>query len=70
MATSLFARRVCASAAMVAALTGATYAAGPKTFTAATQADFLKGDLTNLSVDARGQLSLGDRKSTRLNSSH
>ena len=31
----------------------------PKFFQAATQADFLKGDVDNLSIDARGQLSLG-----------
>ena len=37
-------------------------ASSPKFFVAATQADFLKGDLENLSVDARGQLlvRLGD----------
>ncbi len=34
-------------------------ASSPKFFVAATQADFLKGDLENLSVDSRGQLTLG-----------
>ena len=31
----------------------------PKFFQAATQADFLKGEVENLSIDARGQLTLG-----------
>jgi len=35
------------------------YASSPKFFQAATQADFLKGDVENLSIDTRGQLVLG-----------
>ncbi len=35
------------------------YASSPKFFQAATQADFLKGEVENLSIDARGQLVLG-----------
>ena len=34
-------------------------ASSPKFFQAATQADFLKGDVENLSIDGRGQLTLG-----------
>ncbi len=34
-------------------------ASSPKFFQAATQADFLKGDVENLSVDSRGELALG-----------
>src|SRR5499433_3586212 len=34
-------------------------ASSPKFFQAATQADFLKGDVDNLSIDGRGQLVLG-----------
>ncbi len=34
-------------------------ASSPKFFTAATQADFLKGDVENLSIDSHGQLTLG-----------
>lgn len=35
------------------------WASSPKFFTAATQADFLKGDVDNLSIDTHGQLMLG-----------
>src|SRR6476469_11265894 len=34
-------------------------ASTPKFFQAATQADFLKGEVENLSIDGRGQLVLG-----------
>jgi hypothetical protein len=34
-------------------------ASSPKFFTATTQADFLKGDVENLSIDSHGQLTLG-----------
>src|SRR5262245_65185498 len=34
-------------------------ASSPKFFQAATQADFLKGEVENLSIDGRGQLVLG-----------
>jgi sugar lactone lactonase YvrE len=43
---------------VVAAIAGA-HASSPKFFQAATQADFLKGDVENLSIDSRGQLLLG-----------
>lgn len=59
MVISSLARRTAAAAALVACLGGALYASSPKFFVAATQADFLKGDIENLSVDARGQLTLG-----------
>jgi sugar lactone lactonase YvrE len=41
------------------ALSTSLTASSPKLFQAATQADFLKGDVENLSIDARGQLVLG-----------
>jgi sugar lactone lactonase YvrE len=59
MATSSFARRALIAAAIVACAGGSLVASSPKFFVAATQADFLKGDIENLSVDARGQLTLG-----------
>jgi len=59
MATSSFARRALVAAALLACGAGTLRAAAPRFFTAATQADFLKGELENLSVDARGQLTLG-----------
>src|SRR6185503_14945385 len=37
----------------------ALHASNPKFFQAATQADFLRGDVENLSLDAHGQLTLG-----------
>src|SRR5882672_10899005 len=37
----------------------AVHASSPKFFQAATQTDFLKGEVENLSIDARGQLVLG-----------
>jgi hypothetical protein len=44
----------------VAALTALTlHASSSKFFQTATQADFLKGEVENLSIDARGQLTLG-----------
>ena len=59
MAPSSFARRALVAAALFACAGGALRAAAPKFFSATTQADFLNGDLENLSVDARGQLTLG-----------
>ncbi len=46
---------------LAALLTAAAtlHASSPKFFQAATQADFLKGDVENLSIDSRGQLLLG-----------
>ena len=49
-----------AAAALTAAAAVITaQASSPKFFQAATQADFLKGDVDNLSIDGRGQLLLG-----------
>lgn len=48
-----------AAAGAFAAVTVAIEASSPKFFQAATQADFLKGDVESLSIDARGQLVLG-----------
>jgi sugar lactone lactonase YvrE len=59
MVTGSFARRALVAAALLACAGAALRASTPKFFVAATQADFLKGDLENLSVDARGQLTLG-----------
>src|SRR5207247_3404631 len=43
----------------VCGLGGVLSASTPKFFLAATQADFLKGDVENLSIDITGQLTLG-----------
>ena len=43
---------------VIVAIAGAE-ASSPKFFTAATQSDFLKGEVENLSIDSRGQLLLG-----------
>ena len=52
--------RTLLAGALLAALPAvAAHASSPKFFTAATQADFLKGEVENLSIDARGQLLLG-----------
>lgn len=48
-----------AAAALVLASATALSASSAKFFVAATQADFLKGDVENLSIDNRGQLLLG-----------
>jgi hypothetical protein len=54
------ARRAGATAAVVALATVVSLSASsPKFFQAATQTEFLKGDVQNLSVDNRGRLSLG-----------
>src|SRR4029079_5498392 len=45
--------------AIVFCASAVTRASSPKFFQAATQADFLKGDVENLSIDGRGQLTLG-----------
>src|SRR3989475_13241249 len=54
-------RSICALAAsLTIALTLTPIAASsPKFFQAATQNDFLKGDVENLSIDNHGQLTLG-----------
>lgn len=46
-------------AALVVSISIPIHASTPKFFQAATQAEFLKGDVENLSVDSRGQLVLG-----------
>src|SRR5439155_6732603 len=51
--------RAFVAAAIVALATAGVHASQPKFFQAATQADFLKGDVDNLSVDAHGRLVLG-----------
>jgi len=51
--------RALAAAAALALATGEARASQPKFFQAATQADFLKGDVDNLSIDAHGRLVLG-----------
>jgi len=52
--------RIVLAGALFAALVAAPlHASSPKFFQAATQADFLKGEVENLSIDARGQLVLG-----------
>jgi hypothetical protein len=50
-------RIICAVSVALAA--GTVRASSSKFFQTATQADFLKGEVENLSVDARGQLTLG-----------
>ncbi|HKB12165.1 MAG TPA: hypothetical protein VKD69_16000 [Vicinamibacterales bacterium] len=51
--------RALAAAAVAAALVLPLQASSPKFFQAATQSEFLKGDVENLSIDANGQLTLG-----------
>jgi SMP-30/Gluconolactonase/LRE-like region len=52
--------RIVLAAAVLAALAAPlVHASSPKFFQAATQADFLKGEVENLSIDGRGQLMLG-----------
>ena len=51
--------KLAAIAAIAAALCAPLSASSPRFFQAATQADFLKADLSNLSIDSRGQLFLG-----------
>ncbi len=47
------------AAALVVALASPMAGSSPRFFQAATQADFLRADLSNLSIDNRGQLLLG-----------
>jgi len=51
--------RLLLTTAIVAVALIPVYASSPKFFQAATQSDFLKGDVDNLSIDAHGQLTLG-----------
>jgi hypothetical protein len=51
--------RLLAATAAIVCVGAGLKASSPKFFQAATQADFLKGDVENLSIDGRGQLVLG-----------
>jgi WD40 repeat protein len=51
--------RTLLTTAVVAAALIPLHASSPKFFQAATQADFLRGDVENLSIDNHGQLTLG-----------
>jgi hypothetical protein len=58
--SSLAGLKACIPSVAVIALFAVTaYASSPKFFTATTQADFLKGDVDNLSIDSHGDLMLG-----------
>ena len=46
-------------AVLVALAALSLQASSPKFFQSATQGDFLKGDVENLSIDSHGQLTLG-----------
>src|SRR5215475_15413019 len=59
MSTATLVRRHLVVAALLVCASTMTSASSPKFFQAATQADFLKGDVENLSIDGRGQLVLG-----------
>jgi SMP-30/Gluconolactonase/LRE-like region len=52
-------RLLLAGAVLAALVSQSVHASSPKFFQAATQADFLKGEVENLSIDARGQLVIG-----------
>jgi len=52
-------RRLLAATSLAAVLAFPLHASSPKFFQAATQNEFLKGDVDNLSIDAHGQLTLG-----------
>jgi hypothetical protein len=52
-------KRFGSSAAVILAATALLSASTPTFWTVATQADFLKGDVTNLSIDADGRVFLG-----------
>ena len=52
-------RRLLAATAVAALLVFPLQASSPKFFQAATQTEFLKGDVENLSIDTHGQLTLG-----------
>src|SRR5436189_4392330 len=48
-----------ATAVLAVCLLPATYAASPTCWTVSTQADFLKGDVEDLSIDSDGRVVLG-----------
>ena len=52
-------KKALAAAAVLVLALAPIHASSPKFFQASTQADFLKGDVENLSIDSRGQLMLG-----------
>ena len=52
-------KRVCLALLLTAAALVSLRASSPKFFQATTQSDFLRGDVQNLSIDTRGQLTLG-----------
>src|SRR6185295_17874411 len=47
------------AAALIALMIAPIHASSPKFFQVSTEADFLKGELENLAIDASGQLVLG-----------
>jgi sugar lactone lactonase YvrE len=51
--------RLLAATALLSLALAPLQASSPKFFQAATQADFLKGDVDNISIDSHGQLTLG-----------
>jgi hypothetical protein len=51
--------RITAATAFLVLALVSLHASSPKFFQSATQADFLKGDVDNLSIDSNGQLTLG-----------
>ncbi len=58
MQIASIARRALVAAAVMTCGVG-LFASSPKFFQAATQTDFLKGDVENLAIDSRGRLTLG-----------
>ncbi len=59
MAHTSWPRALGLAAALLSAGTLVLQASSPKFFQAATQADFLKGELDGLAIDSRGQLTIG-----------
>src|SRR3954468_22862460 len=59
MNIAIGARRSLAAAALAIGTSAAIHASSPKFFQATTNHEFLKGDVENLSIDPRGQLTRG-----------
>ena len=57
--------RVLLAASCLAASTALLHGAVPTFWQVATQADFLKGDVENLSIDSHGRLMLGPASTDR-----
>jgi hypothetical protein len=57
-------RRVAIAVAMIATSAAGLYGAGPSFWQVATQAEFLKGEVENLSIDGHGRLMLGPASAT------